>query len=247
MSDAHRLPSIARLPHGCRGKDVAEETAYTPPLTDAATVATHVYDPASKDLASLTYGTGAGTSALSVTDLLAEDQAGRNTTATWNVAGRLLSDNVTRSRAGRILQAVATDNATPTSDWSYTYDGAARLNKATLAAAGARPQTTLSYTFASTGGCGTDPAAGKNGSRTGKIRQVGTSTPQTSTYCTDNTGRLTAVTGADAATFTYDTRGNATTAGTQTWTCDGANRVVTAATTTPGGIAGTVRRTVFLA
>jgi RHS repeat-associated protein len=82
--------------------------------------------------------------------------------------------------------------------------------------------------FAKTGGCGLDQAAGANGSRTGSNVQIHTGTIATSTYCYDYASRLTSVTGAnpiDPSTISYDSHGNATRIGDQTWTYDAADRV----------------------
>ena len=89
----------------------------------------------------------------------------------------------------------------------------------------------LGYLYAPTGGCGADPAAGKNGSRTGTTIQIGAGPVTSSAYCTDSASRLTAVTSStggltiDPASIGYDSHGNATQLGTQTWTYDGADRV----------------------
>ncbi len=69
-------------------------------------------------------------------------QLHRSCTIVDRVSGGVLStyrtatDTLTRSRAGRIVQAVTADTADPghAAGWSYTYDQAAHLAQATLAA-----------------------------------------------------------------------------------------------------------------
>ena len=160
--------------------------------------------------------------------------AGALTGASWTVGSRVLAESLTRSQSGRITRATATDSgagAAGTVDWSYAFDSVGRLTSAVLAAAGSRPVVSLGYGYAGTGGCGVDPAAGKNGSRVTATSQLGTGAVAASTSCTDAASRLTAVTGANGglsispATIGYDSHGNATQLGTQTWTYDGADRV----------------------
>ena len=148
----------------------------------------------------------------------------------WGVpGGRMLTDAVTRSAAGRVTTATVSDSTKPSAPdaWTYTYGPAGRLTQAVLAAAGVRPSVSLGYLYAPTGGCGADPAAGKNGSRTGTTIQLGSGPVTSSSYCTDGASRLTAVTSTTgglviaAASIGYDTHGNATQLGTQTWTYAG--------------------------
>jgi len=224
------------LPDG-RVEKVRWATTVAAALTDTTTVATLTYDPVSKDLASVGYASGS--TALSVTDLLTRDQAGNPVKTTWTVGSRVFTDTLTRSRVGRIVRAVTTDSAgtgagASSADWSYVFDGAARLTRATLAAAGTRPKLTLDYGYASSGGCGADTKAGMNGSRTSFTRTLGATTAQTSSVCTDHAARTTAVTSSTGGTaipatqITWDARGNATRIGNQTWTYDAAGRVTTA-------------------
>jgi large repetitive protein len=77
---------------------------------------------------------------------------------------------------------------------SYTYDAAGRLTVATV------PQNALTYSYASTGGCGADAAAGADGNRTGFSDQTNGATPTTVAYCYDNADRLTSDTVAHAPT-----------------------------------------------
>ena len=145
----------------------------------------------------------------------------------------MLTDAVTRSAAGRVVTATVSDSTRPSAPdaWTYAYDPVGRLTQAVLAAAGVRPSVNLGYLYAPTGGCGADPAAGKNGSRTGTTIQLGSGPVTSSSYCTDGASRLTAVTSTTgglviaASSIGYDTHGNATQMGTQTWTYDGVDRV----------------------
>ena len=217
-------------------------------MLDGVTVATVGYDPSTKDLASVTYGTAGATVLL---DQIVKNAAGAQTGQRWTVGARTFTDAVSRSRAGSVLTASTTDSmlAAAPDVWSYTTDGAGRLIQAVLAAAGARPQVSLGYGYAASGGCGVDPAAGKNGSRTTTTSTVGAGATQTSSWCTDNASRLTAVTSTTgglaiaAADIGYDTHGNATRIGTQRWTYDGADRVVSASQVdiAPGVTLGYVR------
>ena len=201
---------------------------------DGTQLAKLTYDPTSKDLAWIAYATGSGIALTSIT----KNDTGAVTGQAWTLPGssRTLTDTVIRSRAGRITTATTTDSATRTDTWTYGYDTAGRLATAVLAAAGARPQLSLGYGYAASGGCGTDPNAGLNGSRTTTTRQLGTGATQTSSWCTDGASRLTSITSTTgglaipASSISYDTHGNATRIGTQTWTYDGADRVTGTAT-----------------
>ncbi|MGB8382308.1 MAG: hypothetical protein WCG47_13890, partial [Dermatophilaceae bacterium] len=138
-------------------------------VLDGASVATAAYDPASTELSGVSYPSGISLGAIT------KNPAGQVTGQDWAVGARTLAETLTRSRAGRITRSVATDNADAarTVDWSYGYDTAARLTSAVLAGAGSRPPLTLGYGYASSGGCGADPAAGANGSRVTATRQLG--------------------------------------------------------------------------
>ncbi len=148
----------------------------------------------------------------------------------WSNPGTVqpaVNDSVVRSQTGRILQNTLTDGAT-TAVSTYTYDAAGRLIAATI------PHHQLTYGFATTGGCGADAAAGRNGNRTAFSDTKDAGTPATVAYCYDNADRLTATTvtnppaGASpvagsnltASTLQYDAHGNTTTLGNQTMTYD---------------------------
>ncbi|MEJ1229470.1 MAG: hypothetical protein WDM88_00735 [Galbitalea sp.] len=55
--------------------------------------------------------------------------------------------------SGRVCRDTVTDGSTPYTS-TYSYDAAGRLTAATI------PDNTLAYSYASTGGCGADAAAG---------------------------------------------------------------------------------------
>lgn len=100
------------------------------------------------------------------------------------------------------------------------------------------PHHQLAFGFAPTGGCGEDAAAGKNGNRTSFSDTLDGGTPTVTTYCYDNTDRLTSTTvanpqpGADpisgtnltASTLVYDAHGNTTTLADQSLAYDQADR-----------------------
>ena len=198
---------------------------------DGTVLATNAYDSAG-ELTGITYPFG-------TIGALAKTPAGALVGDTWTVGTRTFTEALTRSQAGRITASQWTDSTTPTSPtgWNYTYDPVGRLTQAVLAAAGTRPQVTFGYSFDPAGGCGADPNAGVNGSRTGSSVQIGTGTPTTSSYCNDQASRLTSVTGANAipaGDITYDSHGNATKIGEQTFTYDAADRVTGTTATSTG-------------
>ncbi len=103
----------------------------------------------------------------------------------------------------------------------------------------------LTYSFASSGGCGVNTAAGNDGNRTGFADAhtvAGVTTTTQTNYCYDNADRLTSdsTTGAPAnadpveagnlttagahPTIVYDGHGNTTTLANQTLAYDSANR-----------------------
>jgi RHS repeat-associated protein len=122
------------------------------------------------------------------------------------------------------------------SGWAYTYDSAARLTQAVLAANGATPAVTYGYNYAGTGGCGADAGAGMDGARVGSSVKIGTAAATTTTSCTDYASRLTSATGTGSS-MVYNSHGDATSIGTQTFTYDSADRVI-------GGSAGGTKQTV---
>jgi YD repeat-containing protein len=194
---------------------------------DGATVATVSYENTTAEVSGITYPFGTLGSLLKYPSGASQ---GDTWTITQSPTNRTFTEALTRSQSGRVTTASWTDSGSTanTIGWSYNYDAIGRLTQAVLAAAGSRPKVTFGYSFAKTGGCGLDQAAGANGSRTGSTIQIGTNSTTSSSYCYDYASRLTAVTGAnpiDAATITYDSHGNASRIGDQTWTYDAADRV----------------------
>jgi RHS repeat-associated protein len=184
-------------------------------------------------LTSVAYPAGAGnagngTSLSSIT----RDLTGATTGLAWAFPGQnSVTDQVVRSQSGRILKDTLTDGGT-TADSTYSYDAAGRLVSASI------PHHQLAYTYASSGGCGADAAAGGNGNRTGYSDTKDAGTPATTSYCYDNADRLTGTTvtnppaGTDpvngtaltASTLTYDAHGNTTTLADQTLQYDVTDR-----------------------
>ncbi|MBG6213245.1 MULTISPECIES: PA14 domain-containing protein, partial [unclassified Cryobacterium] len=112
-------------------------------------------------LDSVLYPTGTGNSGNgSSLSGIVRDQAGRTTGITWAFpAAASIVDQVVRAQSGRILTDTLTRGGTVASS-SYSYDAGGRLVTAVI------PRHTLSYAYASTGGCSTGTAAGRNGNRT---------------------------------------------------------------------------------
>ncbi len=125
------------------------------------------------------------------------------------VAASTVTDQVVRSQSGRILQNTLTDTAAPAVETSsYTFDAAGRLVTAVI------PHHTLSYAYASTGGCGVNAAAGKNGNRTGYTDNFDGAVTSVA-YCYDNADRLTATTVTNAPSGASPVAGgNLSTSGT---------------------------------
>jgi RHS repeat-associated protein len=170
-----------------------------------------------------------------------------------------VSDATVLSQSGRVLQDTITDGSTPYTS-AYTYDAAGRLTNATV------PDNTLGYSYASTGGCGANTAAGNDGNRTGSTDTTtgGTGqslTPVTVTSCYDNADRLTgdSITGAPVGAspilstplvstagptqnLTYDSHGDITAIADQAMTYDQAGRHLTTTTsnTSSTGVVDTV-------
>ncbi|WP_148234285.1 RHS repeat-associated core domain-containing protein [Cellulomonas flavigena] len=137
-----------------------------------------------------------------------------------------------RSQTGRILSGTLTDGSVQERS-SYWYDGAGRLVRAVI------PRHDLSYTFASSGGCGANVRAGLNGNRMGSTDVLDGGTPTTVRSCFDNADRLTSttVTGAPsgatavsrtvtASSIMYDATGSTTALADQRFTYDAAGRHV---------------------
>jgi RHS repeat-associated protein len=208
-------------------------------------------------LTSVSYPSGAGNagngSALSA---ITQNAAGSVTGLNWTFPASQtpVNDSVVRSQSGRILQDTTTGGASAAVS-TYSYDSAGRLVTAAI------PGHTLTYTFANSGGCGANAAAGADGNRTGysDAHTVAGVTATTSTsYCYDNTDRLTGTTvtnpqsGADplastsltmagtSPSLTYDQDGNTTILADQTLTYDSTDRH-TKTTLADGTVLGYVR------
>ncbi|HWH26651.1 MAG TPA: PA14 domain-containing protein [Pseudolysinimonas sp.] len=142
-----------------------------------------------------------------------------------------VTDQVVRSQSGRIVQNTLTDDAA-TETSTYSFDAAGRLVTAAI------PRHTLSYGYAQSGGCGANPAAGKNGNRTSSSDTFDGGTPTSVAYCYDNADRLTQTTVTNApagggpvatgnltttgpgASLAYDAHGNTTVLADQTLAYD---------------------------
>jgi RHS repeat-associated protein len=167
-------------------------------------------------------------------DITVTQEAWEETT----IAASTVTDQVIRSQAGRILQNTLTDTTSPAAETSsYTFDSAGRLFTAVI------PHHTLSYAYASSGGCGVNTAAGKNGNRTGYSDNFDGSVTSTA-YCYDHADRLTSTTVTNApsgaspvaggnlttvspgASLAYDTHGNTTILADQILVYDVADRHV---------------------
>ncbi len=165
----------------------------------------------------------------------------------WALSGTTVASTVTRSLSGRVTSDTATDSATSTSGygWSYGYDTAGRLTTAALAAKGTRPTVTNTYTFTGSApaGCPTGSVAnaGANTNRVTSTTAIG-GAPSTAGYCADGADRLLATTGPVAKTYAYDGRGNIASvvdaSGTTVFVYDAADRHVK--TVAPNGSGVTV-------
>ncbi|MFC9558177.1 PA14 domain-containing protein [Agromyces sp. NPDC056965] len=158
---------------------------------------------------------------------LQRNPAGALTAMSWLFPNgqQPVKDAVFRSQSGRIVANTLTDGANPGQDSRYTFDAAGRLTSAVI------PGHTLSYGFAATDGCGVNSGAGLNGNRTSSIDLPDGGSPVTTSYCYDQTDRLTstAVSGTPAgpglspvaagilaAQLAYDAHGNTTNLADQT-------------------------------
>ncbi len=154
---------------------------------------------------------------------LAKDVAGRLTGITWNLAsGATVADAVTRSQSGRIVdESIDGVDANPNGP-NFSYDGAGRLITAAL------PGHTFTYSFAPSGGCGTQDRAGSNTHRTQMVDTPTVGSPVTTNFCYDQADRLSSTTGGAALIPGYDGEGDVTSlaggSDTQTLTFDGAGR-----------------------
>ncbi len=205
---------------------------------DGGTIAATAYDTAG-ELSGVTYSNA-------TSGTLTRDNHGRPASVAWALAGgRSVTNTVTRSQTGRVVTDQVADSTTGSTGWAYTYDAAGRLSTANLTATTTRALS-YDYTAATNGSCptGSVALAGRNHHRVTTGTTVGASPATTASYCYDQADRLLAVLGNNAATNTYDSRGNQTgttpTSGGATWMVfDATNRHIRTDTpnTTGGGTA----------
>ncbi len=176
-----------------------------------------------------------GTGTVLIDDVTLTEDAWTESIPAGTAPQASVTDSVVRSQSGRIIQNTLTDGTTVETS-AYAYDAAGRLVTAVI------PRHTLTYAFASSGGCGANPAAGMNGNRTGFTDVKDGGTPTSVAYCYDNADRLTGTTvtnppagaspvaGGTLSTtgplpsLVYDAHGNTTTLANQTMSYDIADR-----------------------
>ncbi|WP_158675784.1 PA14 domain-containing protein [Nocardia stercoris] len=200
---------------------------------DGATLDTPAYDSAGQTT-SITYN-GNNTSLSSII----RNAAGHTLSTAWQIGGATgstVTTSVTRSQQGRITDESLTDTSTPGTTYtdSYTFDTVGRLTAAAI------PHHQLTYSFSPSGGCGANPSAGMDTNRTGFSDSQNGAAPVTTSYCYDNTDRLTSTSGGTTLPLTYDVYGNATGVGTDTLTYDSTRRHMS--TTTAAGTTVTYTR-----
>jgi large repetitive protein len=201
-------------------------------FVDGTPMATAAYNASTGELTSVVYGNGTSLANFG------RDAAGRTNSYEWSFpavgsgSASSITDEVWRSQSGRIVAEATTDDASGTAvteQSTYEFDTAGRLTTAEI------PDHTLTYDFASSGGCGADALAGMNGNRTASsdVFHTGSGDVTTNTsYCYDWADRLTGTTSdstsgnpvvagnltttGPGATLAYDQRGNTTTLADQT-------------------------------
>ncbi|ONI83265.1 hypothetical protein ALI22I_32470 [Saccharothrix sp. ALI-22-I] len=194
---------------------------------DTTTLATVTYTTAGES-ASVTYANGSSLSAIG------RDDTGATTSHTWRTSdGVSVVSNVTRTRAGTIVdESLAGVDARPNGP-NYVYDAVGRLTEAW--AAGHH----YTYDFASSApaGCavGAKADAGLNTNRVRLLDETAAGVAETG-YCYDAADRLLGTVGATAVSdVRYDDHGNTTqyTAGgsTTSFTWDSSDRNVAVRTT----------------
>lgn len=188
---------------------------------DGLVIATVSYSPDSDALdpgkmTTVTYPTGTGNGGNGTTGAWSYDPLGRQSSLVWRQSGTnalITSNDVTRSMSGLVL----TDSVDGTLAWTYSYDAASRLVRATGSG------HDYQYGFAASGACGGNGAAGRNSNRT-SLSDNGATLAQ---YCYDNADRLTSTTQAGySGTITYDSRGNTTLLASEVYGFDSSNRHV---------------------
>lgn len=194
-------------------------------------------------LTAVAYPSGIGNAGNGTSGAFTYGPTGAQTGVAWTFAAGQngITDSHALSQSGRIVQDTITDG-TASYVSTYGYDTAGRLTSATV------PYNQLTYGYAVSGGCGANPAAGKDGNRTSMTditTAPGATAPNptvTMTSCFDNADRLTAdaITGAPAspdivmgnnlastgtrANLVYDAHGNITQLATETLGYDDTNR-----------------------
>ena len=173
---------------------------------DGQVVSTPVINAATGETTGAAYGNG-------TTAAITRGQGGQLATLAWGMAGgRTITSSVTRSQSGRVTTDTATDSGDAASGyaWSYTYDSAARLVTANLAAQGsARPAVASSYGFdTSAAASGCSKGAGKNTNRSVQTRTVTGAPAVSTTYCYDGADRILNDSAGNA--YNYDKHGNTT-------------------------------------
>ncbi|MCS5718562.1 PA14 domain-containing protein [Herbiconiux sp. CPCC 205763] len=209
-------------------------------------------------LATVAYPAADGTNAGNGTQLaaVARDEAGRDKALVWQFSGEpgSVGDSVIRSQAGRVIRATVADSTAGAIYTStYSFDTAGRLTAASI------PGHSLSYDYAGNGGCGSAARAGANGNRTrtSDTPTGGGGLQYSTSYCYDSSDRLTAapetVVGAGSAPtsmirparslaptdIVYDSHGNMTKLGNQTFTYDSTDRHMST-TVLDAGVSSTV-------
>lgn len=196
---------------------------------DSDRIANVVYDNQGR-LSTVAFPAGAGNAGNGTTlDPIAYDSQSRPTSLSWKGPGGTLltSDVVTYNTAGRVTDQTIDAHDPTVNDDSFSYDGAGRLVEAVVAdrdpTTGIPTGTnrTLSYEFATSGGCGPLTTGGNNTNRTA-LRVNGN---QMASYCYDNADRLTTTTQPGyTGPITYDAHGNITAIAGEGRSYDGSDR-----------------------
>ncbi len=188
---------------------------------DGALMATATSYDAAGALAAATYTTALGGGNGTTLAVARHPATGAVTKLTWaNPAGAAIAtDEVVRSLAGKVVDE-KTDGSDAFGAWgteagaNFVYDAAGRLDLARVEG------QSLDYGFATSAGCGSQAAPGRNANRSSVSLNGATPT----TYCYDRADRLTSSSDTAVGTPTYDGHGNTATLGTQTLSYDGADR-----------------------
>jgi RHS repeat-associated protein len=187
------------------------------------------------EMTSVSYPSGTGNLGSGASLAILQSATGATKKITWAFpVASSISDEVVRSQSGRIVKDTLT-RGTTVQDSTYSYDAAGRLVAASI------PRHQLTYSYASTGGCGVNTAAGADGNRTASSDSLDGGTPITIQSCYDNADRLTGTTTSatgtgnpvNAANLTaagatpslvYDAHGNTTTLADQSLSYDVADQ-----------------------